>query len=87
MQQWLSKLNEKRGRSSALSNLYRKEGNRFFHEFPEQHDLATDYYTKAIYSAPKDSIELALSHANRAACSLRMLESMEVCSKKQQQMT
>lgn len=80
LQQWLSKLKEKRSRSAALSNLYRKEGNRFYHEITEPHDLAADYYTKAIFSAPKDSIELALSHANRAACLSRIAatEQMEV---------
>lgn len=78
LQQWLSKLKEKRNRSSALSNLYRKEGNRFYHKITEPHDLAADFYTKAIFSAPKDSIELALSHANRAVCLLRMAEHEEV---------
>lgn len=69
LRQWLSKLKEKRSRSSALSNLYRQEGNQFYREVLEPRDLAADYYTKAIYAAPKNSIELALAHANRAACS------------------
>lgn len=69
LRQWLSKLKEKRSRSSALSNLYRQEGNAFYREVLQPRDLAADYFTKAIFSAPKNSIELALAHANRAACS------------------
>lgn len=78
LRQWLSKLKEKRSRSSALSNLYRQEGNQFYREVLEPRDLAADYYTKAIYAAPKNSIELALAHANRAACSQYPINSKDV---------
>lgn len=73
-------MNEQRSRSAALSNLYRQEGNQFFNEVTEPHDIAADYYTKSIFSAPENSIELALAHANRAACSAHMLEFLEVFS-------
>lgn len=76
LNRWLTKLKEKRSRSSALSNLYRSEGNEFFMSCGS--DLAADYYTKAIFAATKDSIELALAHANRAACFLHMQQFMEV---------
>lgn len=79
MRRWISKLNEKRTRSTDLTNRLRQGGNQYFAEVVEPFDVAADYYTKAIFSAPKDSVELALAHANRAACCLRMLEFMEVC--------
>lgn len=74
LRQWLIKLKEKRSRSSALSKFYRQEGNQFFLEATNPHDLAADYFTKAIFAAPKGSIELALAHANRAACALHMAQ-------------
>lgn len=71
-------MNEKRTRSVNLTNRLRQGGNQFFSEFVEPFDVAADYYTKSIFSAPKDSVELALAHANRAACFFRILEFMEV---------
>lgn len=71
-------MNERRTRSTDLTNRLRQGGNQYFAEVVEPFDVAADYYTKAIFSAPKDSVELALAHANRAACCLRMLEFMEV---------
>lgn len=53
-----------------LTNKFRSKGNEVFNEITGQNDLAADYYTKAIYSAPKNSVELALAHSNRAACSV-----------------
>lgn len=66
--QWLSKLNQTRKRTVELSRDYREKGNKHFDEPTGQNDLAADYYTHAIFSAPKNSVELALAHANRAAC-------------------
>ncbi|KAG4071022.1 hypothetical protein HA402_001459 [Bradysia odoriphaga] len=64
---WLSKLNMKRERTSKLANEYIVRGNK--HASNEmEFDLAADYYTKAIFSAPKNSAELAIAHANRAGC-------------------
>lgn len=67
---WLSKLNQPRERTLQLTKDFRTKGNEYFDEITGQNDLAADYYTKAIFSAPKDSVELALAHANRAACAV-----------------
>ncbi|KAJ6646169.1 hypothetical protein Bhyg_01380 [Pseudolycoriella hygida] len=71
LRRWLSMLNElnpERDRSTDLAKHFRALGNELFDEPDEPYDIAADYYTKAIYSAPKGSEELALAHANRAAC-------------------
>lgn len=69
---WLSTLSEKRSRSVVLSKGFRDKGNEFFRDATKPFDLAADYYTNAIFSAPEDSVELAYGHANRAACFERM---------------
>lgn len=75
---WLKKLNQPRQRSSKLADFYRKEG--IIHCIGEctDNDLAADYHTKAIYSAPKDSAELALAHLNRAKCLVKTEGFIEV---------
>lgn len=70
IRKWLVKLNEPHERTVELTNEFRRKGNEYFEEMTGDNDLATDYYTKAIFSAPKDSVELALAHANRAACAV-----------------
>lgn len=64
---WLSKLDEPRERSESLSTHYRKIGNDYHSNHADMDRLAADYFTKAIYCAPRNSIELAYAHANRAA--------------------
>lgn len=77
---WLSELNENREQSKNISDEYRRQGNENYVDGANQNDLAADYYTKAIFSAPKPSIELAFAHANRAACSLSSNTFPEVTS-------
>ncbi|XP_031622222.1 SET and MYND domain-containing protein 4-like [Contarinia nasturtii] len=77
LRRWIVKLNETRPRSTDLTNRLRQGGNQYFAEITEPFDVAADYYTKAIFSAPKNSVELGMAHANRAACFLRILDFME----------
>ncbi|XP_037049324.1 SET and MYND domain-containing protein 4-like [Bradysia coprophila] len=67
MDKWLSKLNQKRQRTSKVANEYIAQGDKAASN-EMQYDLAADYYTKAIFSAPKNSAELAIAHASRAGC-------------------
>lgn len=56
-------------RSTELSEKHRSAGNRAFQQ--RQFDVAAAYYTEAILTAPKDSVALALAHANRASTCTR----------------
>lgn len=78
LRQWIVRLNEKRTRSADYTTRLRNGGNQFYAESTKPYDVAADYYTLAIFSAPKDSVELALAHANRAQCFLKMLGFEEV---------
>lgn len=75
---WLTKLNEPRERSAELSTHYRNVGNNYHSKNADPDNLATDYFTKAIFSAPNNSIELAYAHSNRAASLYRQLNAVDV---------
>lgn len=75
---WLSKLCEPRERSASLSAYYRNIGNDYHNNNADPDNLAADYFTKAIFSAPCNSIELAYAHANRAASLYRHLDFIDV---------
>lgn len=78
---WLSKLNEPRERSASLSSHYRNIGNDYHNNNAGPDNLAADYFTKAIFSAPRDSLELAYAHANRAAALCRQTDFVNVSEK------
>lgn len=63
-------------RSVELSEKQRIAGNKAFQK--RQYDVAAAYYTEAILTAPKDSIELSLAHANRASTCTRPNTFVEV---------
>lgn len=75
---WLTRLNEPRERSASLSAHYRNIGNDYHNNNADPDNLAADYFTRAIYSAPRDSVELAYAHANRAAALCRQSYSADV---------
>ena len=55
-----------------MATTYRNVGNEYYTDHYETEDAAAaEFYTKAIYSSPKDSVEIALAHANRAAAFMR----------------
>lgn len=56
-------------RSAEISEKHRNAGNKAFQQ--RQFDVAAAYYTEAILTAPKDSVVLALAHANRASTCTR----------------
>lgn len=62
----------------AISQQYRNIGNERHSDNEWTDDIAADYYTQAIFSAPKNSVEAALAHANRAASFCRMASFHEV---------
>lgn len=73
----MNALDEPRERSPALSTEYRNSGNDWFKR-PDPDNVAACFYTKAIYSARNNSLELAYAHANRAAALCRNPNSVDV---------
>lgn len=63
-------------RTVEASEKFRSAGNKAFQQ--RQFDVAAAYYTEAIAAAPKDSISLALAHANRASTCTRPNTFVEV---------
>lgn len=63
---WLSvRANNLTQLSAEKSQGNRDAGNKAFQL--RQFDVAAAYYSEAILTAPRDSVELALAHANRAS--------------------
>lgn len=68
LSEWLSRLNDSKPRSTEVSAKYRNEGNILFNNKNVcDEDVVAELYTQAIFSAPENTEELALAHANRAA--------------------
>lgn len=81
LQQWIDLLETSENRAVEITNVYRAKGNEMYKNVYARGVEAIDYYTKAIFSAPKYSKELGLAHANRAAA-LIALDFYEVMLKK-----
>lgn len=75
---WLSTSNEPRERTASRSTHYRNIGNDYHNNNADPDNLAANYFTKAVFSAPSKSIELAYAHANRAAALCRKSEFADV---------
>lgn len=60
--------NEMHPGRSDLAKKYIDEGNAIYNETDEPHDLAADFYTKAIFSAPESSDEFRIALEKRSSC-------------------
>ena len=62
---WLESLKSSdRNQNEETTKILRNKGNTIYKSAPME---AIVIYTQAIYAAPKNSVELGLAHANRAA--------------------
>uniref|UniRef100_A0A1B0CCB1 MYND-type domain-containing protein n=1 Tax=Lutzomyia longipalpis TaxID=7200 RepID=A0A1B0CCB1_LUTLO len=63
---WIQSLAVTNKRNEDQSKMFRERGNELYKSKPPKYKEAIEFYTKAIYHAPSNSVELALAHANRA---------------------
>ncbi|XP_055707359.1 SET and MYND domain-containing protein 4-like [Phlebotomus papatasi] len=63
---WIQSLAVSNKRNEDQSKMFRERGNELYKSKPPKYKEAIEFYTKAIYHAPSNSVELALAHANRA---------------------
>lgn len=64
---WLSVLSELNNVSIKNSNEFRSIGNELYKNVIKNGMNCVNYYTRAIFTAPKDTAELGMAYANRAA--------------------
>lgn len=65
-------LNETNNISLKNSNECRAIGNELYKNVTQNGMKCVDFYTRAIFTAPMDSVELSMAHANRAAVLLHL---------------
>lgn len=69
---WISVLSEVNNVSLQRSNEYRSIGNDLYKNVNQNGMECVNIYTRAIFTAPKNSAELGMAYANRAAALLNL---------------
>lgn len=68
----MSVLSEQNNVSLKNSNEFRSIGNELYKNINRNGMKCVNFYTRAIFAAPKDSEELGMAYANRAAALINL---------------
>ncbi|XP_037046205.1 SET and MYND domain-containing protein 4 [Bradysia coprophila] len=69
---WILSLSERNNVSLKTSNEFRSIGNQLYKDIRGNGMKCVNFYTKAIFTAPKGSSELGMAYANRAAALMNL---------------